>query len=254
MSSRRLTPAYKVFVVLLRPLLRAIAKRDYQHVERLPREGGFILAPNHVTYVDPLVVALFAYETRNPPFFLAKEALFRIPVFGKLLGAADQIPVYRGGQQAREAYSGGVQALRDGKCLVVFPEGTLTRDPSQWPMVGKTGAARLALATRCPVVPIAQWGAQEILGTYEKSVHLLPRKTTHVRVGEPVDLSDLYDQPMTATLLREATERIMTAITRELEVLRGEPAPVGRYDPKSAGVSQTGNFKRDGLESDGGRS
>ncbi len=244
MSSRRLPAAYRFIVLWLRPLLRALSKRDYQGLEHLPATGGFVMAPNHVSYYDPMVIALFAYETGNPPFFLAKEALFRIPVAGRLIAAAGQIPVARGSGKAADAYHGGVEALREGKCLLVFPEGTLTRDPDLWPMLGKTGAARLALQTRCPVVPVAQWGAHEVLPTYGKRMRLWPRRTMHVRAGAPVDLSAFYDKPMTATLLREATEAIMAAITRELEVLRGEPAPETRFDPRTAGVAETGNFKR----------
>jgi 1-acyl-sn-glycerol-3-phosphate acyltransferase len=111
-------------------------------------------------------------------------------------------------------------------------------------MVGKTGAARIALMTRCPVIPVAQWGPQEVLAPYSKRVRLFPRKTMHVRAGKPVDLEDLYDKPVTATVLREATGRIMTAITAELEVLRGEKAPADRFDSRKHGLPTTGNFHR----------
>ena len=107
-------------------------------------------------------------------------------------------------------------------------------------------AARVALETRCPVIPVAQWGPQEIIGTYEKRVRLFPRKVMHVRAGPPVNLSDLYDVPMSATVLREATERIMAAITRELEVLRGEKAPPVRFDARSKGVPVIGWYRPEG--------
>jgi len=113
---------------------------------------------------------------------------------------------------------------------VFFPEGTLTRDPDGWPMVGKTGAARLALASRAPVVPIAQWGAEQLLAPYGKVFKPIPPKHVAVHAGPPVDLSDLYDRPLDTATLREATERIMAAITRQLEEIRGAQAPAERFD------------------------
>ena len=64
--------------------------------------------------------------------------------------------------------------MRGGECVVVYPEGTITRDPDLWPMVGKSGAARIALATGCPVIPIGQWGAQEVLAPYAEEARPVP--------------------------------------------------------------------------------
>ena len=153
---------------------------------------------------------------------------------------ADQIPVYRETERAADAYRAAVAAVRAGKGVAIYPEGTLTRDPDLWPMRGKTGAARVALETRCPVIPVASWGAQEILAPYSKRLRLLPRKTVQVRAGRPVALEDLYDKPLTAEVLGEATTRIMASITAELEVLRGEKAPVVRFDPRAHGVTSIG--------------
>jgi 1-acyl-sn-glycerol-3-phosphate acyltransferase len=114
----------------------------------------------------------------------------------------------------------------------VFPEGTLTREPDLWPMVGKTGIARLALTTRVPVIPAAQWGPQDLLGRYKKLLKPFPPKRVTIVAGPPVDLDDLYDRPMDSVTLREATERVMTAITALLEEIRGEAAPATRYDPR----------------------
>jgi 1-acyl-sn-glycerol-3-phosphate acyltransferase len=105
-------------------------------------------------------------------------------------------------------------------------------------MTGKTGAARVALQTRCPVVPIAQWGANELLPPYSKKAYILPRKTHHVLAGPPVDLSRFYGKEMTAEVLREATEVIMAAVTRLLEEIRGEKAPATPYDPRRERIEQ----------------
>jgi hypothetical protein len=73
---------------------------------------------------------------------------------------------------------------------------------------------------------------------------LLPRKTMRVTAGPPVDLSDLYDKPLTGALLREATDRIMAAVTHELETIRGGQAPADRFDARKHGLPETGNFRR----------
>jgi 1-acyl-sn-glycerol-3-phosphate acyltransferase len=105
-------------------------------------------------------------------------------------------------------------------------------------MTGKTGAARVALQTKCPVIPVAQWGANELLPPYAKKPRLFPRKTSRVLAGPPVDLSRFYDREMTPELLKEATETIMAAVTRLLEEIRGEKAPETPYDPRTERMEQ----------------
>ena len=236
--------AYSFVVRIVRPLLMLLTKRDWRGVENLPSTGGFVACPNHLSHVDPFIFGHYMYDNGRPPYFLGKEGVFRVPVVGAILRGAEQIPVYRNTGRAADAFRAAVDAVNSGKCVAVYPEGTLTRDPDLWPMVGKTGAARIALATKCPVIPIAQWGPADLLEPYGKRLKLLPRKTMHVSAGPPVDLSDLYDRPLTATLLREATDRIMVAVTTVLEELRGTPAPLERFDSRKHGLPTTGNFRR----------
>jgi 1-acyl-sn-glycerol-3-phosphate acyltransferase len=243
-GTRALPFAYRFVVAILRPLLMVLTKRDWRGMENLPATGGFVATPNHLSYFDPLSFAHYLVDHDHAPFFLGKEGVFRVPVLGAILRGAEQIPVYRNTGQAADAFRAAVAAVEAGKCVGVYPEGTLTRDPDIWPMVGKTGAARIALTTRCPVIPIAQWGPQEVLEPYGKRPHLLPRKTMRITAGPPVDLSDLYDRPVTGALLREATDRIMAAITAELETIRGEKAPAERFDSRKHGLPETGKFRR----------
>lgn len=237
---RHAPPAYRFVVAVLRPLLMGLTRRDWTGVDKLPRDRGFVAVSNHVSHLDAFVLAHLLNDTGIVPHFLGKVEVFEMPVVGAIVRAADQIPVYRETGRASTSWSAAVDAVRAGKCVGIYPEGTLTRQPDLWPMRGKTGAARVALATRCPVVPVAQWGAQEILAPYGRRPSLLPRHTVRMRVGDPVDLSDLHDRPVTGEVLAEATERIMAAITAELEVLRGEQAPPGRYDPREHGLTVTG--------------
>ena len=219
------SPVYRVAAGVLQPLLTLLTRRDWQGVEHLPPSGGVVVCANHLSHVDPLTFAHFLLDAGRPPYFLAKEELFRTPVVGQVLRGAEQIPVRRGTGDAARALAAAVDAVRDGRCVAIYPESTLTRDPDLWPMPGKSGAARIALTTGCPVVPVAQWGPQDILFPYSKRPHLLPRRTVHVLAGPPVDLDDLRGRPLSAAVLAEATRRIMSDITGLLERLRGERAP-----------------------------
>ena len=126
---------------------------------------------------------------------MIKSPVFGVKFIGALLTKVGQLPVYRGRGDAGLVLKQAEKALAAGACVIVYPEGTASRDPDLWPMVGKTGAARLALTTGAPVIPIAHWGAQEILPYGTKKPHLFPRKTVRMAAGPPVDLSAYAGQP-----------------------------------------------------------
>lgn len=227
-------------LVLRRPLL-LLTRRDWRGAEHIPTHGGCVLAVNHVSEVDPVPFGHFVYDNGRLPRFLGKAEIFKLPVVGWILSGAGQIPVYRMSSDAQQALSAAVAAVGAGECVVVYPEGTISRDPALWPMVGRSGAARIALATGCPVIPCAQWGPQEILAPYARRPRLFPRRLMQVRAGAPVDLSDLDGMPLTLELLALATERIMAAITRLLADIRAEDPPVERFDARKEGVAEIGN-------------
>ena len=222
--------AYRNVARVVRPLLRSMTRTAWSGTENLPREGGYIVAANHMTNLDPLTFAHFLYDNGIAPKILAKAPLFKVPVLAGILRATGQIPVYRNTSSAGESLAAAVTAISDGDVVAVFPEGTLTRDPDLWPMVGKTGIARLALITKAPVVPVAQWGPQNVLHRYGKLLRPFPRKLVTVVAGPPVELDDLYDRPQDTATLREATERVMDAITALLATIRDEEPPAVRYD------------------------
>ncbi|MER6135888.1 lysophospholipid acyltransferase family protein [Streptomyces sp. NPDC001815] len=238
MSRRRIGFWYRFAAFLCKPPLVVLLKRDWRGIENIPAEGGFITAVNHNSHADPFAYGHFQYNTGRVPRFLAKSGLFKSGFVGAAMRGTGQIPVYRESTDALSAYRAAIDAVERGECVAFYPEATLTRDPDLWPMVGKTGAARVALQTRCPVIPVAQWGANLLLAPYAKKPDLLPRKTHHVLAGPPVDLSRFYDKEMTPDLLKEATEAIMAAVTAQLELIRGEKAPGTRYDPRQVRVDQ----------------
>lgn len=230
-----------------------LTRRDWRGWEHVPETGGAIVVTNHISHVDPLTFAHFLYDSGRLPRFLAKSGLWKVPFVRSVLRGAKQIPVLRETGDASQAYSSAVDAVRSGELVVIYPEATLTRDPALWPMVGKTGAARVALETGAPVIPVAQWGPHELLPPYSKRPALFPRKTMQVRAGSPVQLDDLRDRGIDAALLDEASERILTAITRILEEIRGATAPGTRFDVRREQLPMTGNPRRVDGDSGGRR-
>jgi 1-acyl-sn-glycerol-3-phosphate acyltransferase len=243
-TARELSPSYRLAERLLRPPMTALTRRDWRGAENLPTDSGFVACSNHLSYLDPLTLAHFLVDHGWPPRFLAKQAVFELPVVGRIVAGAGQIPVKRGSVDAALSLEAAVQAVRAGECVVVYPEGTLTRDPDLWPMAGKTGAARIGLTTRAPVVPIAQWGAQELLEPYGKRLHVFRHPLVHVWAGPPVDLSRWHGRALDAAVLAEATEAILAAITGLLEQIRGQRAPAERWDPKRHELPSTGDVGR----------
>lgn len=215
----------RLAVCLIKPTLLLLTRRDWRGREHVPRTGGVILAVNHISQFDPFPVAHFVYDCRRLPRFLAKAELFRVPFVRTVMRGAAQIPVYRGTANAAEALRDAVAALDRGECVVLYPEGTCTRDPDGWPMRARTGVARLALMTGAPVVPVAQWGAQQVLPYGEKRPHLLRRPWLRFLAGPPVDLSAYRDQELTSDVLRKATDEVMTDVRDLLGELRGERPP-----------------------------
>lgn len=236
--------AWNLVVPIIKPLLLASTTHSWTGGEHLPATSGCIVVLNHLSHVDPLTAAHFVYDHGRLPRYLAKSALFSNKALGSFMTAAGQIPVERLSKTAVGAYDAAVVAVRAGECVVVYPEGTLTRDPHLWPMTGKSGAARIALETGCPVIPIGQWGAQQLLAPYARTPRLFPRKRIIMKAGPSVDLADLVALERTPAVVQQATDRIMAAVTKLVEEIRGEAAPTERFDPRKAGVHQTGNPNR----------
>ncbi|GAA1913989.1 lysophospholipid acyltransferase family protein [Microbacterium aoyamense] len=225
------------------PLVGLIAKIRISG-EKLQPSGAYVLAPNHYSEVDPLIVAVAVWRLGRPPRFMAKESLFRVPVLGWALRSTGMVPVARSSSSAsaKQTLSASETLVEHGRGVIVYPEGTLTRDPDMWPMRGKTGAVRLALEADIPLIPMAHWGTQAIMPRYGKLRLWPPRRPVMVRVGKPVDLSEFRGRPLTNSLLIEATTHLMNAVTALLEELRDEKAPAERWDPAVHGQKETGRL------------
>ena len=239
------TSWFRFGATLVRPILNLIAKRDWRGAENIPKSGAAIAVCNHISYVDPLLFTHFLYDNGRAPRYLGKASLFKLPIIGRVLLGAGQIPVERETSSASQSLQHAIAFLNSGHLLGVYPEGTLTRDENYWPMKAKTGIARLAILTQVPVIPCAQWGAQKILPSYSKKLKLFPRTKVSVVAGNPLDFSKWYGKAEDPVALEEATAFVMSAITRLLEDLRNEKAPTEIFDPRKSQLPRTGNFKRE---------
>jgi 1-acyl-sn-glycerol-3-phosphate acyltransferase len=220
--------------------IAALAKTVIKGADRIRVDGPVLLVMNHISHLDPPIDAVLVHRNGRVPRFLAKESLFRTPVFKYLIKGAGSIPVHRRSAGAAESVSAANEALRSGKLVVIYPEGTITKDPQGWPMRAHTGVARIALENDIPVIPAARWGTSAILDGYTRKFRPFPRKKVTISVGEPVDLSAYRAQPITHQALREVTDLLMTRIRDLLAEIRQEPAPAEFFRPAPAGSQRSG--------------
>jgi 1-acyl-sn-glycerol-3-phosphate acyltransferase len=210
----------RVAVVLVKPPLWLLTRRSWRGGEHLPADGGLIVVATHISHADPLVVAHFVYDAGRWPQFLAKQSVFDVPGFGWLLRRWRQIPVRRGTVDAAKSLDAAVGAVKAGDAVVIYPEGTTTRDPELWPMKGRTGVARLWLSTGAPVVPVVTWGSQAIFDPRTRKLRLRPRTPVTVAAGPPIDLSGYR-----GANLPEITDAVMMRLRDLLAEVRGEQPP-----------------------------
>ncbi|WP_203899287.1 lysophospholipid acyltransferase family protein [Virgisporangium aliadipatigenens] len=212
--------------VIVRPVMIMWTRRTWRGAEHIPATGPVIIVANHLSHADPLVASHFIYSAAERwPQFLAKASLFSAPVIGPLLKRVRQIPVYRNSTDAAKALEAAVTAVKSGDLVIIYPEGTTTREPDLWPMRGRTGVARLALATGAPVVPMVMWGPQHIFDPRTHKFSVRPRRPVTVVAGPPMDLSRWTGVPPTAATLNELTDEIMLRLRDMLAEIRGEAAP-----------------------------
>ena len=229
----------RTVIVLVKPVLFAMTKRTWSGMENVPRKGGVIIVANHMSEIDPLVVAHYVVDAGRWPRFLAKSSLFHVPVLGSLLRAVHQTPVYRGSVDA------AVATINAGNALIIYPEGTTPKEGDLWPRRGKTGIARLVIATDAPVVPVVTWGAQQIFDPRERTLHLKPRRPISVVAGPPIDLAKWRGAEPTRENLYAITDEIMEVIRSMVGELLGEVPP----EAPSSGPKTLANARRQAASS-----
>ncbi|GAA4473729.1 lysophospholipid acyltransferase family protein [Enteractinococcus fodinae] len=215
---------------IVRSFNMLMMRRDWQGQENLP-DSGMILAANHISDLDPLYVAHMIYSSGRIPHFLAKKELFDAPVIGKALTRLQQIPVDRAGRSI-DSLKKAEEVLEQQGVIIIYPEGTVTKDPDMWPMVGRIGMIRLALSTGAPVIPVGQWGVHKLLPKGSKAPDIFGRHTSAIRIGTESNLDWLraMDQPTQKDLVT-ATEQVMDEITELMAPLHGGTPPEKRFNP-----------------------
>lgn len=243
MSERSRPSLFWLFAIIALPIMSLMVKFRFHDAQKVPQTGAVIFTPNHFTNIDPVVMGVATWHLGRLPRFMAKASILRIPVLGWLLRQSGQIPVERGGStRSSAALLAAKELVSKGRAVIVYPEGSLTRDPDIWPMRGKSGAVRLALELNIPIVPMAHWGTQEVMARYSKKINFFPRHTIDVKVGDPVDLSEFEGKTLDSKTLNDATNKVMDSIAALLEDLRGEKAPAVRWNPAEHNQSETGRF------------
>lgn len=234
---------FRLLAFLVLPFMSIVGRYRIHDGHYLPATGPAVVAPNHFSEIDPFVMGVVIWKLGRAPRYLAKASLFKVPVLGWLLRTSEQVPVERAGTRGVDPLASANQITERNLLVVVYPEGTLTRDPDLWPMRGKTGAVRLALTADVPLIPVAHWGTQKIMPRYGKRVSLFPRKNVDVTFGPPVDLSAYRGLPLNSKMLAEATDLLMVAITDLVATMRDEAPPADRWDPARKGQSEIGRFE-----------
>lgn len=236
--------AFRFGALLVIPILKLLTKRSWNGIENLPKSGPVIVISNHLSYLDALVMAHFLYANGRAVRFLGKDSVFKIPVIGKIISSAGQIPVARESDRASHALDSALDLLKAGHCVGIYPEGTLTRDQNLWPMVAKTGIARLAILSKVLVIPVAQWGDQNLLAPYSKKLRFWRRTKVTFLAGPPLDFSKWYGKEGDQGALTQATAYAMAEITKLLAEIRGECVPDEIFDPHKSDLPKVGNFKK----------
>lgn len=243
MASNDRAVKWRFIAGIVLPLMSLISSIRVRGEDNLPKTGPFIVAPCHFSAIDPVIMGIAVWKSGRTPRFMAKASLFKVPVLGAALRWLGQIPVDReGGQRALGPMKAARTLAKEGNGVIIYPEGSLTRDPELWPMRGKTGAVRMALDGKIPLIPAAHWGTQILMPRYSGKIRFFPRTPITVLMGKPIDLSAFEGKPIDQKVLNQATLILMNAITDLQAQLRGEKAPEKRWDPVEHNQTTTGKF------------
>jgi 1-acyl-sn-glycerol-3-phosphate acyltransferase len=214
---------YSFGKVTVAPTLRMLWRPEVIGLEHLPRTGPVIMASNHQSVVDSLIIPIMV---ARPVYFLAKGEYFQGTLMRTIMTGLNQIPVDRSsGRASLMALDAALPVLRDGQVLGIYPEGT--RSPDGRLYRGRPGVAKLALDAGATVLPVGLLGTEKIQPIGAR----LPRfgVPVQMRVGAPLDLSRWRGVPVDSRVLREITAALMA----EIRKLTGQEY-VGRYAPKRA--------------------
>lgn len=225
-------PVFAFVIAVLRPLLWLLFRWRMIGLANVPKQGGFVVAANHISYFDPLPHGYFLVRAGRRPRFLAKSELWRNPFLKFILEGCRQIKVQRGTGE-HGPVEAAIAAVERGECVFVYPEGTVTRNPDLTPMAAKTGLARIAMATGAPVLPLVVWGSHWVVPKGRVAVHKW-RRTIVLRAGETMSFPDAAGRADDPQAIKEVTERVMAELdrlVREVQKIHPDGAAVPELKP-----------------------
>ncbi len=240
---------WRAALAISRPLTALVSRLEVTVEDGRELGHGVILAANHIGNFDPIALTAACAKLGLAPRNLAMEELFTTPVVGWLLKRAGQIRVDRDKPTAPQALTDAQAALAEGSVIIVYPEGRIGLDPGMWPERGKTGTGRLALATGAQIIPVAIWGAHEIVpydttkGMTAAILRAIRRRPLiKIHFGAPLDLSAIDTTKPGAA--QRVTDLLMDAITRELAPLRADEPDVPRHHDPTRRVETRRSHRR----------
>jgi len=181
-----LTPLWRLALWTVDPIFRLAFKIRFVDVDNVPAAGPGILASNHISALDPIVIAILPVRRGRQIRFLGGAEFFRRRFIGRPLRAFDQIPIERGAHDTY-AIDRAVAVARGGALVALFPEGRVNNEPDL--LRGRRGAARVAAASGAPLVPVGIWGTQVRYPRSGFNLRRPWRPTVVVVVGEPIPVS-----------------------------------------------------------------
>ena len=225
----RIEPWFTLAEAVLRPPIVVWFNWRFEGMEHIPPEGPVLVAGNHISYFDPLCLGTCVNAAGREVRFLTKSELFEKRILGWALREAGQIPVYRETRDAAQALVAAVAAIREGAAVVIYPEGTTTRNPDFSSMPPKSGVARLAALTGAPVVPVGIWGAQLLfargqIGPFRRGIRVV------LRAGPPLHLGLTPESPLEE--INASRDRVMEAIGKLVDEAKEGWSPPSWYRPK----------------------
>lgn len=198
-----MTIVYNIFYNLAKFLARFFFSMKVVHPERLVEEGPLLIAVNHSSYFDPPLAGICF---RRGVYYLARKTLLKWPFFGPLFPAMNVIPVERDGNDM-SALREVVKKVREGNAIVLFPEGTRSKDGQLQP--ARAGIGLIIAKTRAPVLPMRIFGAYESFPKGSKKLHFTP---ITVVVGEPIYFTPEELEPSSRETYQRLSDRVMEGI------------------------------------------
>lgn len=198
-------PLYRFLRAALPPVVMPYFRTEVIDVHNVPGSGPAVIAANHLSFIDSIVLAL---ALPRPLYYLGKSDYWESGRTRWLVAGAGVVPVYRdGGERGESSLRAGVQHLRGGDLLGIYPEGT--RSPDGRLYRGKTGPVRMALEAGAPIVPVGITGSDAAMPQDRRVIRRAP---ITVRFGRPLDLSRYHDRRTDPLVLRSATDELMYEI------------------------------------------